>query len=491
MSLGVLFVLFLIVPQFFKIDLFYHSFARFWELCFGGLVFAYSARFDTLKFTDKFKLLIYLVFLVAIATTCKNTQFDLYETLFVVISTGFLILVLVNNTNQKIFSSTPLVFLGLISFPLYLWHYVFISYIHIFGLDVQAYGFVVIFISVLVSYVTYRYVELYARKQTSYRFVLILFSIAIVLGFFGQYTNKQKGFPQRSHMELNEKFQSQFVRTPAQNKTGIALMQKTLGYKPTNDYIKSTSDDINKKFIAIIGDSHAHTSFPGFAQEFAKQGYETLILANSGCPPYINGGSGKSIDQVHKCQNKINDIYQLLNKFSEISKVIFVVRGPSSLYQIGYGLIDHGIKRSDWGYIEYFQNKEYNHSKEYFKKVEDTFSFFNSRDALFYYVLENPELGFSPKNCIIRPFFAFQNKCRLKYIDYSNRMNEYRIKTMELSKKYENISILDPEKLFCDSEYCYAIRDEKMLYSDDDYLSIDGSKAQANYFNSKINEDEK
>lgn len=486
LSLGVLFVLLLIAPQFFQIDLFYHSFARFWELCFGGLVFAFSVRFNTLNFTDKFKIIIYLVFVVAIAMTYKNTQFDLYKTLFVVISAGLLISLLVNDTNQKLFSSTPLVFLGLISFPLYLWHYVFISYMHIFGLDVQAYGFVIIFISIFVSYLTYRYIELYARKQTSYKFALTLFFIAIVLGLFGQYINKEKGLPQRSHLVSNEKFKTQFVRTPAQNETGISLMQNFLGYKPSNNYIKATSDDINKKFIAIIGDSHAHTSFPGFAQEFAKQGYETVLLANSSCPPYLGGAMGKNENDLNLCEEKINNIYKLINSNLNIEKIIFITR-MAYIYDIGYGVVDGGGKPYNYHFKEYFLNKNnYDQKQLFFKALEETFIKFNDNKISFYYLLENPELGFVPKNCMSRPFDVFPNSCKIKYEDYYNRMNEYRTKVFELVSKYQTVKILDPEGLYCDGTYCYAIKDGKMLYADDDHHSVDGSIEQAKYFINEI-----
>ena len=38
-----------------------------------------------------------------------------------------------------------------------------------------------------------------------------------------------------------------------------------------------------------MGDNHAHTSYDGFAQKFKKYGYETILLANSSCPPYVEG----------------------------------------------------------------------------------------------------------------------------------------------------------------------------------------------------------
>ena len=96
--------------------------------------------------------------------------------------------------------------------------------------------------------------------------------------------------------------------------------------------------------------------------------------------------------------------------------------------------------------------------------------------------MENPELGFSPKNCMIRPFDLFPNNCRLPLDSYLNRAGEYRNFIYKLSDKYKNINILDPKDMYCDDKYCYAIKDGKMLYADDDHHSIDGSLEQAKYF---------
>ncbi|WP_417334506.1 SGNH hydrolase domain-containing protein [Halarcobacter sp.] len=124
----------------------------------------------------------------------------------------------------------------------------------------------------------------------------------------------------------------------------------------------------------------------------------------------------------------------------------------------------------------------YNNKNIYYQKLENTFKFFDSQDLDFYYILENPELGFHPKSCMSRPFDIFPNQCRIKYEQYFQRQNEYRTNAIDLANKYKKIKILDPEKLYCDDKYCYAIKDGKMLYADDDDHSVDGSLEQAKYF---------
>ena len=488
LSLTIIFLLLIFTPQFMNIDPFYHSLARFWELSFGGLIYASSIKFNLSKAIRKSHWFIFIVFLLSVGFAYENSVFNLLKTLFIVIATGLLILTVATHPNHKILSVKPLVFLGLISFPLYLWHYMLISYMHIFGLDVQVYGIWLVGFSIFISYLTYRYIEIYARKQTSYKFAIVLFITALTLGFTGQYAYKQKGLPNRSHLAPNNAFKKQFIRTPATNKTGLSLTANILGHKPTNNYIKSTSDDLSKKFIVILGDSHAHTSYPGFAKEFSKQGYETLLLANSSCPPYIGGAMGKNMVDVKKCENKILDMNTVIKSIPNLKKIIFVTRGPCYMYDIGYGIVDGGGKPYNYHFKEFFSHRiSYDQKEEFFEVLENTFKQYNNNNQFdFYYLLEDPELGFSPKNCMERPFGLFPSECKLKFTDYMARAGEYRNRVKKLGKKYPNIHILDPKDLYCDDSYCYAVKNGKMMYADDDHHSIAGSIIQAVYFKKDI-----
>ena len=481
-SLFIVFLLFLLIPQLLNIDTFYHSLSRFWELAFGGLIYASSNKYDISKYiSKKIVFLIYSLFILSIYLASNVHSFNIFIILFVVISTGLLIYLLNFKQKSTILSSSVLVFIGLISFPLYLWHYMIISYVHIFGINVEENGIIIIILSLLLSYLTYRFIEFYARKQDSYKFVLLLFTILVAIGFIGKYIYKNKGFETREHLSNSKEFQKQFIRTKAKNIQGINIIQDILGYKVTNDYIKATSDDVSKKFILVTGDSHAHTSYVGFAQVFKDKGYETILLANSSCPPYLGGTMGKNIKDLGKCKDKINNIYKLIKNFKNIEKVIFITR-MGYIYDIGYGLIDNGGKPWNYHFEEYFTNKDiYNQKETFFNVVENTFLNFNKKQN-FYYLLENPELGFSPKTCLSRPFNIFEINCKLPYSDYIKRAGEYRQFIYKISNKYKDITLLDPKDLYCDKEYCYAIKYDKMLYADDDHHSIDGSLIQAKYF---------
>ncbi len=485
LTLFVLFLILFTIPLIIEIDKFYHTLSRAWELGFGGLIFIISYKYKNIfEVLNKYKYLVYIAFFISIAVSYNNSSFSTIKTFIIVFFSALLILSLSHDKSKTIFSNNILVFIGLISFPLYLWHYVLISYTHIFGFEIDIIiGLSLIFLSILLSYFTYRYIEIYARAKSSYIFVLGLFLMVLILGFMGNYVSKKDGLPNRSYLESNEKFEKQFIRTPAQNDLGVSLTTKVLGYKPTNDYIKSTSDDMTKKYILVIGDSHAHTSYHGFEIESKKYGFETILLANSSCPTYLGGAMGKNIDDLNQCKKKIDTIYELINSKLDIEKVILTTR-MGYIYNMGFGVVDGGGKSWNYYYEDFFKNKnDYNQKENFFDVVEKTFLYFeNNKKVKFYYLMENPELGFSPKNCLIRPFDLFPNNCRLTLDSYLNRAGEYRSFIYKLSQKYRNTNILDPKDMYCDDKYCYAIKENKMLYADDDHHSIDGSLRQARYF---------
>ncbi|WP_425527259.1 SGNH hydrolase domain-containing protein [Xylella fastidiosa] len=50
---------------------------------------------------------------------------------------------------------------------------------------------------------------------------------------------------------------------------------------------------------------------------------------------------------------------------------------------------------------------------------------------------------------------------------------------MKVLKDYPSVKVFDAAAQLCDSQWCWAIKDGKMLYRDDDHLSLDGSRLMA------------
>ncbi|MBT3280167.1 MAG: acyltransferase [Campylobacteraceae bacterium] len=454
-AIFIVFSIFLIISQVLDIDKFYHSLARFWELAFGGLIFALTTHFDIKSYLNKFKIPIFSLFIISLISY-GNQEFNFLSILFVVCSSGLLLLYLVENPNTKLFASQALVFFGLISFPLYLWHYVIISYAHIFNFDIAQNAIWIIIIAISLSYLTYRYVEFYIRKKTSFKFAMALFWLGvIVVVAFGQRAYLTGGFEYRTHLLNSSKHITQQFEEPIDNVENASLLfEKILGHKNELKTIQlqATSSDPTKQYIVLMGDSHAYSSYDGFSEEFKKKGYETLLLGNPGCKGYPKGSLDYQVIR-EDCKQGMDQTYEFINKFDNIEKLIFISTNPRHVSSIGY-----------------------------------LFEYSSKRDYQFYFLLANPTLDFFPDICATRPFFYEPSKidCRMDYETYDKQSYEYKKTVFEEVKKYKDIIILDATKLFCDDEYCSPIKDGDVLYKDHHHYSVIGSKIQARYLINNI-----
>lgn len=476
----------MVLPHLFHVDLFFHSISRFWELSFGGLTYAATTKVKNINKIGKYQWAIILFFIFGMLIGYNTDNYSTWKTIVLIISTSFTVLLVSFKPEQKLFSFYPLVFLGLISYPLYLWHYVIISYLHILAIDVEKYGLAVVFVSILLAYLTYRFLEYYTRGIKSYKFMILLLVLAGCLAATAQHVRDMDGMPNRPQFNIDQNFQEQLKRPSGKDKSGKELVSSVLTHEPRNNYLKATSVDKDKKYVALVGDSHALAAYAGFKDYLQNNGYEAVLVANSGCIPLINGEIGEDREILEQCSEKIKDVYAFIESFENIEKLIFVGRGQSYAYGTGFGSEEYTFR----AFREYYDGaKDYNNAELFFDKLDKTLAYFNDQKYDFYFIMENPELGFEPKNdCISRPYgLGIKNPdCSISYKDYVDRAGAFRARVMDIAGKYSKVNLLDPEGLFCDGTSCYAMKDGLLLYRDDDHLSINGAKLQAEYFIDKI-----
>lgn len=193
---------------------FYLPHARFWELALGSLL-AYHATHNHLLTTPKFGikavsgnfLSSILSGLGLILIFCGVSMFSLEQSYpswrALVPTTGALLIIVAGPLawlNRAVLSHRILVTLGLISFPLYLWHWPLLSLMHIIrsegpGLDVTL---PLIALSVVLAWLTYRWVEVPLRFGYAGRLkVPLLVGAMVAVGGLGWLTFIFDGFPQR------------------------------------------------------------------------------------------------------------------------------------------------------------------------------------------------------------------------------------------------------------------------------------------------------
>lgn len=135
----------------------------------------------------------------------KSSTFPGLNTLYPTIGAALLIGFADKTSVSKILSLYPLVFIGLISYPLYLFHQPILSYIHLFELTNNKYIILacVLLLSTLLAWVTYQYLErpvrrIARKKNTSTIFHMSsLVASLVAIATIGMYVAQHNGIGAR------------------------------------------------------------------------------------------------------------------------------------------------------------------------------------------------------------------------------------------------------------------------------------------------------
>ena len=249
---------------------FYNLFSRFWELLVGGYlaITEIKQRLNRKNYFVYLPVIGLLLIFISFVTFDKDTLHPSVFTLIPVVGVALIIkYVKFNNIILKILSLKPVIFIGLISYSLYLWHYVVFAFYRITASSDSSLmeRALIIFIILSISIFSYFLIEIKFRNKKLINFnnliKSILFFLIIILGI-NFYVIKNKGFQNRMIVEdINlDNFSLQKERN------------EKLNSLKKNNYIKS-----KKEKILIIGNSFGGDLYMVFEMnEKLKKQYQFL-----------------------------------------------------------------------------------------------------------------------------------------------------------------------------------------------------------------------
>lgn len=466
------------------VSAFYLLPARFWELMLGGYLahvtlnekrFFVSSKINEETIANiKSFLGIFLIAASAIFIKKEN----IYPGYLALLPTfGTVLLISSGNKawfNRNVLSHKFLVSIGLISYPLYLWHWPILAFLRIVNngeipeptrlLRIGA-----IILSIILSWLTYKFIETPIRhRNKSSILALGLFGLMLVIGCMGFITYKFP--PKRSNFTISAieaktaHFRNAAVTIPVENcPEGIS---KTI----QNCRLAIPS---KAPTVAIIGDSHVNAFYTGLAESFKAKGENLLNLGHPGCLPFFDVESAQ-VGAEESCLANMNYALRFAMESNSIHTIILGSRGP--FYMTGKGFNEPEIDH----YIKYPKNAAIKDYAEIFRaSLIDTMTQLTQTKKKIIYLLDIPELGFNPALCLgSRSFLAMAKQkipCVVEQGIVSKRNKQYvEIVTSSL-KAFPSVKIFDQSKFLCDGKNCRVIIDNKFMYRDDDHLSPEGA----------------
>ena len=210
--------------------------------------------------------------------------------------------------NRVVLSNRVLVWFGLISFPLYLWHWPLLSFARIMESETPSrkVRIAVVLISIALAWLTYRFVERpirfgkYSKTKT-----IILFLLTIVVGCSGYISFKYGGFEFRRANTVPYALDSainNYANKFNANKNYLEDIARDrqvairAPYCHHNDQGQTFSEykmeacfalSAYKRNVLIIGDSHAADLYVALNHSFSTN-YNFLQATGAGCSPDRN-----------------------------------------------------------------------------------------------------------------------------------------------------------------------------------------------------------
>lgn len=462
----------------YKDEVFFHSLTRFWELGVGSLLAIYSIEGKKLPWarnskTERVVFVLGVAFIMSAAFIVDGeTMYPYWYGLLPTLGAVFIIA-----ANQQLTRWGGLVQIGLISYPLYLWHWVVISfgYIYLGKRPDNIQLILLLAASFLLSYLTVKYVEKlrFSRMRIT---VPALIAVATVVGVSGFLVSEMEGLPSRTHLIYLDKFKVEFERAKPTDEACDSYVKATLTKEREFYYCRSNKINSNK-LIAVIGDSHAHVLYPGIAAAAEKLHYGSVLLANSSCPTLVGFLWGKNPDERSKCEESIDQIFTILSNDHRFDKVIISTRGPVYIHGEVAGKISYNSVLASLNNYEAPNRLTYETFFSGLEKSLETLENISHVKNVYSY-LENPELDFLPKEVVPRPLDYWGISIQDSVVDrslYMLRMQNYRDLMYKTSSRFKKASVIDVAPYMCEESKCIVYKDGNFLYADSDHFSIYGS----------------
>lgn len=337
---------------------------------------------------------------------------------------------------RRCLAARPVVGVGVISYPLYLWHWPLFSFARIlYGDPPIRLMLCLLLVSVLLSWATYRYLERPVRQSASpvlRASWLPVVGLILLLGIggVGDATRTANGFPNRIKGDAWQALDW--------SSSQIADQACLLDLKVQGNYcLRHSPSSVSH---VLIGDSHANHFYPGLVSLVAAQGGNLL---------QIQGPLQLGADPL----------------WSNLEWIIARPEVRTVFISYHYGRIHQ-------------KDNPFSGTTE--RMLEQLFR--AGKRVIF--LIDNPEFDFDPRLCTERPAIAQwlgagsdrEQTCSESMEFMLRKRTEYDRYVASLAVAFPNLLLIDMFSVFCEGKLCSAIDGEKLLFRDRHHLSISGSE---------------
>lgn len=365
---------------------------------------------------------------------------------------------------NRLLSFPPFVFLGLLSYSIYLWHqpiFAFLRHLNFGELDSEVTLLSCLGVLVL-SYFSWRFIEKpFRNRRFLSRGLIFKWSLLFIfaLSSIGVAGHFKMGFPDRFSSEIKQIFEGSFDKNPIQNEChyrdnfveiGDACL---LGAK-------------GEPQIVLFGDSHADVFAHELNAGLAGHELTAINFGFSGCR-LLSFVDASAVAEANSCAEEAFE-YVMVNE--SVEALIVANRWSTLVTQSGYG-VERRVKAPS---EPLSSDVQINRAAALAAKIEALLAF----EKTIFLVYPIPEAGEDVPNYVaMKRQFDPSFSLDIPYDAFLDR-NKIIIDAFDKLGSHDNLVRVVPSDVLCNqngSEHCESLRDGRALYYDDDHLSNYGA----------------
>ena len=476
---------------------FYLPFSRFWELAIGSMLayreLNYKPTNDGLA-SKSLPMLGLCLIAYSILFFDSKTPHPSFHTFIPIIGVALIVgFASKGELVGKVLGGKPFVWVGLISYSAYLWHFPIFAFYRI-GLFGEPMGRKVlvslIILTFFLSALSYWFVERPFRTKVGIKpfMASIFLSLALITAFSG-YVIISKGVPSDFRLGFYptvDNFNPNIIATAEPSylygdkdcKRKDAIYFNETQFCVLGDISKSKVD------FLLVGDSHAMHAQPLLIKISNRFGLKGIFGGNSGCPPLLGvyplRGNPHPNDGSKRCYGFNQNGFDFVKKNS-VDTVFLVARWDYYVDGANKGALNN-ISDESLEFGDIAQTR-----KVYKEAVNRTFEAYRSLGVKVVVVLQVPHQNINVKR-FLEALLATQNsddrnmqfaKALSMGVPRDEHLDRQKIASSawkELSNKYDNneLIVIDPTSKFCDDDRCAFITEDFAIYTDYDHASEKG-----------------
>ncbi len=351
---------------------------------------------------------------------------------------------------RRVMASGVLVFIGVISYPLYLWHWPTLSFAAILesGTPAAAVRAAAVLLSFLLAWLTFILFERPVRTQKSGRVSIALAAGLAILGAAGLGMYALGGFPERFDTDVRA-----LNPEPRRND----LCPEEFRSHQLFNYCKSTQ--AAPPAVLFLGDSRAQSVYDGVAGVLGSR-QPLALLARGGCPPILG------VDLHYRDQKGCMAVWQTFVQYVAKVKprVVVVIGGGAHLLDPSEATLE---KTSDFATQE-----------DAFKHGVRNLITTLAKTSRVIYTRQLPSFQTSP-SCFLRPIQLPGSACSpsVSRSTVEASTSSFDRILYDLQNEIPELELVDSVTGLCDATKCaQQLPSGELLYIDQYHLSTAGGR---------------